>query len=77
MKQETASNRLKRFMSAAGIEPSNKTASEYLQEIKVKKKMGRPSIGPQAMTPGQRQQRYRDRIKREADNLLKSIKAAV
>ena len=73
MKQETASNRLKRFMLAAGIEPSNKTASEYLQEIKLKKKMGRPTVYKQAMTPAERQQRYRDRIKREADELLKLI----
>lgn len=37
-------------------------------------KMGRPSIGKRAMTPSERQQRYRDRIKAEALALLKSIK---
>jgi len=41
-------------------------------EIKQKKKtkMGRPSIGKRAMTSAQRQQRYRDRIKREAQQLV-------
>ena len=37
-------------------------------------KMGRPSIGKRAMTPSERQQRYRDRIKREAQALLKQVK---
>ena len=42
-------------------------------EIKQTKvtKMGRPAIGLQAMTSAQRQQRYRDRIKREALELVK------
>jgi hypothetical protein len=40
-------------------------------------KMGRPTIGKRAMTPSERQQRYRDRIKREAHEMLKSIKEAV
>lgn len=39
-------------------------------EIKVKKKMGRPTIGLRAMTSAERQQRYRDRILREAQALL-------
>lgn len=37
-------------------------------------KMGRPTIGLRAMTPSERQQRYRDRIKREAISLLKQLK---
>ena len=43
-------------------------------EIKLKKKMGRPSIGKRAMTSSERQQRYRDRIQREAVALLKQVK---
>jgi hypothetical protein len=42
-------------------------------KIKQKKvtKMGRPAIGLRAMTSAERQQRYRDRIQREAVELLK------
>jgi hypothetical protein len=36
----------------------------------IQPRMGRPSIGKRAMTPSERQQRYRDRIKREAMQLL-------
>lgn len=39
-----------------------------------KPKMGRPTVYKQAMTQAERQQRYRDRIKREADELLKQVK---
>jgi hypothetical protein len=42
------------------------------KQIKVTK-MGRPAIGLRAMTPAQRQQRYRDRIQREAEQLLKQL----
>jgi len=38
-----------------------------------KPKRGRPTIGSCAMTPAQRQQRYRARIKKEAHNLLAEI----
>ena len=41
---------------------------------KTVRKMGRPAIGLRAMTPSERQQRYRDRIKREALALLKQVK---
>lgn len=37
-------------------------------------KIGRPAIGLRAMTPSERQQRYRDRIKAEAQALLKQVK---
>jgi len=37
-------------------------------------KMGRPTIGKRAMTASERQQRYRDRIKREAQALLQQVK---
>jgi hypothetical protein len=45
-------------------------------EIKEKRvtKMGRPSIGKRAMTSAERQQRYRDRIKREAHELVRMMK---
>ena len=46
-------------------------------EIKQAKKMGRPSIGKRAMTPAERQQRYRDRIKREAHELVKLFQDSV
>ena len=41
-----------------------------------KKKLGRPPINKRAMTPAERQQRYRDRIKQEAHEMLKQLKAA-
>jgi len=44
-------------------------------EIKAKK-LGRPPINKRAMTSAERQQRYRDRIKREAHEMLKRIKEA-
>ena len=47
-------------------------------EMKIKQKtvtkMGRPAIGKRAMTASERQQRYRDRIKREAQALLQQVK---
>jgi hypothetical protein len=45
-------------------------------EIKEKRvtKMGRPSIGKRAMTSAERQQRYRDRIQREAHELVRMLK---
>jgi hypothetical protein len=39
----------------------------------IQPRMGRPSIGKRAMTPSERQQRYRDRIKREAQAMLQAI----
>lgn len=38
-----------------------------------KRPRGRPPIGAQAMTNGQRQQRYRQRVAQEAISLLKQI----
>lgn len=45
-------------------------------KLKTVAKMGRPSIGLRAMTPSERQQRYRDRIKREAMQLLQATSVA-
>ncbi len=38
------------------------------------KKMGRPTVYTMAMTPKERQSRYRERIRREALELLQRIK---
>lgn len=43
-------------------------------EIKVTKKMGRPPVNTRAMSSAERQQRYRDRIKREAHELALLIR---
>lgn len=40
---------------------------------KPKPKRGRPTIGQGAMTPAQRQARYRAKIRQEAHNLLAEI----
>jgi len=50
----------------------NKKGTE-MNTNKPKPKRGRPTIGSRAMTPAQRQQRYRARIKKEAYNLLAEI----
>lgn len=42
-------------------------------ENKPQKKMGRPTIGPVAMTNAQRQQRWRDRVKADAQKLLQVL----
>ena len=37
------------------------------------KKIGRPTIGPRAMTNAERQQRWRDRVRADAHKLLKEL----
>ena len=44
--------------------------------ITTKPRMGRPPVNKRAMTPSERQQRYRDRIKREAMQLLQATSVA-
>ena len=40
---------------------------------KPQKKMGRPTVGTRAMTNRERQQRWRDRVKAEAQALLQQV----
>ena len=42
-------------------------------KIKQQKKMGRPTVGSRAMTNRERQQRWRDRVKADAQALLKQL----
>lgn len=46
-------------------------------ESKAKKKIGRPTVYKVAMSNAERQQRYRDRVKREAHEMLKQLKETV
>jgi hypothetical protein len=48
-----------------------------IKQEKKATKMGRPAIGKRAMTNSERQQRYRDRIKREAHELVKLFQDSV
>ena len=42
-----------------------------MKTVKVPKKIGRPRVHKHVMTPAERQQRWRDKVKRDADHLLK------
>ncbi len=41
-----------------------------------KNKVGRPPVGTRAMTSAERQSRYRERIRREAHEMLQRLKEA-
>jgi len=42
-------------------------------ETKQPKKIGRPTVGKRAMTNAERQQRWRDKVKADAQKLLQAV----
>lgn len=52
---------------------NNNLLKEFMETNKQQKKMGRPPIFKRAMTNRERQQRWRDRVRAEAQALLKQL----
>ena len=48
-----------------------------MKTIKLPKKIGRPRVHKHVMTPAERQQRWRDKVKEDAVSLLKQLEQSL